>query len=163
MDVEGTDVKVPSLVRVIKEVERATEPKEVRLFLDAGTIPIERVDVSQLIEFQFEIRKKLDMDVKMITPSLLFSDLIIPFGTLYVPIPIEEMGKIFQQYFIIDLLREELAKLGEGKYVGISIEGKILASADDDLQLLQELDTIKYPASEIFLHRVGARPFAGWI
>lgn len=50
-----------------------------------------------------------------------------------------------------------------GKIVAITYDGKILASANTDIKLMKKLDEMKYPADQIFLHRVGAKSLAGWI
>ena len=64
---------------------------------------------------------------------------------------------------ICNQLSDLLNSTYSGKYVAITYDGKILSSADTDIELLQNLENIDYPADQIFLHKVGSKTFAGWI
>ncbi len=74
-----------------------------------------------------------------------------------------EQHKMQLQDMICKKLRELLEREYKGKYVAITYDGRIVAFADTDIQLLQELEKIDYPADQIFLHKVGSRAITGWL
>lgn len=63
---------------------------------------------------------------------------------------------------IIKQKRKLLESEYKGKAVAITYEGRIVGSADNVIDLLKKLQTIDYPADQIFLHAVDEEP-AGWL
>jgi len=74
-----------------------------------------------------------------------------------------EQHKMQLQDTICEKLSELLETEYKGKYVALTYDGRIVASSDTDIQLLQELEKIDYPADQIFLHKVGSRAITGWL
>jgi len=51
----------------------------------------------------------------------------------------------------------------KGKFVAITYDRKIIASAETEIELMKVLEELRYPSDQIFLHRVGSRSVSGWI
>lgn len=63
---------------------------------------------------------------------------------------------------IVEKVKPALEGLPAGSAVAITYDGKVIAKADTDMELLSALDKLAYPAGQIFLHRVGAKGIGGW-
>ena len=63
---------------------------------------------------------------------------------------------------VYESLRDILEREYNGKFVAITYDGKILASSNDNVDLLIKLKDINYPSSKIFISKVGAKAVAGW-
>jgi len=74
-----------------------------------------------------------------------------------------EQHKMQLQDIVCEKLRGLLETEYKGKYVALTYDGRIIASAETDVQLLQELEKIDYPVDQIFLHKVGSRAISGWL
>ncbi|MBU4373870.1 MAG: hypothetical protein KJ714_05395, partial [Euryarchaeota archaeon] len=47
-------------------------------------------------------------------------------------------------------------------FVAITYDGKILASDENNVGLLNKLKKLNYPSSQIFIRKVGKKAVAGW-
>lgn len=63
---------------------------------------------------------------------------------------------------IYENLKDTLEKYYRDLFVGITYDGKIIASSGDNLGLLEKLKELNYPGSQIFIRKVGADAVAGW-
>ena len=64
---------------------------------------------------------------------------------------------------VYENLRELLERDYKNAFVAITYDGKILASNEDNVGLLEKLRELNYPSSQIFICKVGATSVAGWI
>lgn len=64
---------------------------------------------------------------------------------------------------IYENLRELLEHDYKNAFVAITYDGKIIASNDENVRLLEKLKELNYPGSQIFIRKVGATSVAGWI
>lgn len=64
---------------------------------------------------------------------------------------------------VYENLRELLERDYKNTFVAITYDGKILASSEDNVGLLEKLRELNYPSSQIFIRKVGATSVAGWI
>ena len=63
---------------------------------------------------------------------------------------------------IYDTLRKFLERDYKNFFVAITYDGKILASDNDNVGLLEKLNKVNYPRSQIFIRKVGADAVVGW-
>ncbi len=64
---------------------------------------------------------------------------------------------------IYENLREFLERDYKNAFVALTYDGKIVASDDNNVGLLEKLKELNYPSSQIFICKVGANSVAGWI
>lgn len=64
---------------------------------------------------------------------------------------------------IYENLREFLEREYKNAFVALTHDGKIIASDDNNVGLLEKLKELDYPSSQIFIRKVGATSVAGWI
>jgi len=76
---------------------------------------------------------------------------------------LSEERKLKVQKDICKRLSDLLTKNFMNKYVAITYDGQIVASAETDIELLKKLREITYPSDQIFLHKVGSTAVAGWL
>lgn len=60
-------------------------------------------------------------------------------------------------------LREFLERDCKGAFVALTYDGKIVASGDSNVSLLEKLKEVNIPSSQIFIRKVGADSVAGWL
>ena len=75
---------------------------------------------------------------------------------------LQDERKLGIQKDVLKSLNEQLTQHFTDKYVAISYDGKVIAAADTDIELLKKIQKSGYVADEIFLHKVGSAAFAGW-
>jgi hypothetical protein len=46
----------------------------------------------------------------------------------------------------------------EGKYIAITKDGRVVLSADSDIELLERIEESEFEGSELFMRRVDLRP-----
>jgi len=59
-------------------------------------------------------------------------------------------------------LYEILERDYKDAFVAITYDGKILASHENNIGLLNKLKKLNYPSSQIFIRKVGRKAVAGW-
>ncbi|CAG0941193.1 hypothetical protein BROC_01331 [Candidatus Brocadiaceae bacterium] len=64
---------------------------------------------------------------------------------------------------IYENLRKFLERDYKNAFVALTYDGKIMASDDNNVGLLEKLKELNYPSSQIFIRKVGATSVAGWI
>lgn len=64
---------------------------------------------------------------------------------------------------IYENLREFLERDYKNTFVALTYDGKIVASGDSNVALLEKLKELNCQSSQIFIRKVGATSVAGWI
>lgn len=145
---------------VRKELEKPAVEGQIRLQLSAEMEARIHMLVEQTVEAKLE-----DLVRKYMKEVLEEAPKRFDVETLREKMKTEELSPQeleFLQKEILKSLSDQLRKLGEEKYVAISLDGEIISLADDNLALLTKIDRIDYPAKKIFLHKTGSKAYAGW-
>ncbi|MCS4537591.1 MAG: hypothetical protein HYY67_01855 [Thaumarchaeota archaeon] len=75
---------------------------------------------------------------------------------------LDEMRELALRESIVSRLSSYLSQNYNDQVVAITYDGKIVASAESDFELIERVEVLSIPSSQIFMHRVG-RPPEGWI
>jgi hypothetical protein len=70
--------------------------------------------------------------------------------------------KLDDQDKIYESMREFLERDYENAFVALTYEGKIVASDESNVGLLEKLKELDCQVSQIFIRKVGATSVAGW-
>ena len=71
--------------------------------------------------------------------------------------PLELQDEIYEN------LREFLERDCKNAFVALTYDGKIVASDDSNVGLLEKLKELNCQSSQIFIRKVGATSVAGWV
>jgi hypothetical protein len=74
---------------------------------------------------------------------------------------LDEMRELALRESIVSRLASYLDQNYDDQVVAITYDGKIVASAKSDFELIGKIEALTIPSSQIFMHRVG-RPPEGW-
>jgi len=159
----------PDLLMKIESTVRESVNKEHARLLEKEISRLLEKEISRLSEEQEIILKRMEERFKEISEAheelarLVYEtpefDIDLIELKMKKNLDLTQAERIVLEKHIFKVLQDELKEIASGKYAALSLEGEILAIADSRMELLEMIDKIDYPASKIFLHRAGKKPF----